>query len=89
MNNHLNKILRGTKVKINENKSDISPSIQKVFTDTSYDTAKSMTDKEKIVFRDILEKTNYYNRIPTKGRLSERDRFIKHELLNDVIRILN
>ena len=48
-----------------------------------------MTDKEKIVFGDILEKTNYYNRIPTKGRLSERDRFIKHGHLNDVIRILN
>ena len=37
----------------------------------------------------MLEKTNYYNRIPTKGRMSGRDKNIKKYLDNDVRRILN
>ena len=39
--NHPIKMLRGTKVKINENKYKISPGIRKVLVDQSYDTAKS------------------------------------------------
>ena len=45
--------------------------------------------KEKVVFRDILSKTGYYNRKPTKRRMSGRDRCIKNDLDNDVRRILN
>ena len=48
-----------------------------------------MNDTEKLVFRDILQKTKYYNRIPTKRRLSGRDRYIKKDHDNDVRRILN
>ena len=48
-----------------------------------------MTDKDKLVFRDILQKTGYYNRKPTKGCLTGRDRHIKYDLDNDVSRILN
>ena len=48
-----------------------------------------MTDSEKIVFRDILQKTDYYNRIPTKGRMSGRDKYIRNELDNDVSKISN
>ena len=33
-----------------------------------------MTDKDKLIFRDILKKTDYYNRKPTKGCLTSRDR---------------
>ena len=33
-----------------------------------------MTDNDKVTFRDILQKTDYYNRKPTKGRLTGRDR---------------
>ena len=36
----------------------MNPGIQKVFTDTSYNTPKSGIDMEKIVFRDILQKTD-------------------------------
>ena len=79
----------GTEVEISGNKYDITPGLQKVFTDTKYETAKSMSDMEKVVFRDILSKTNYFNRKPTKGRISGRDRFIKNDLDNDVRRILS
>ena len=47
-----------------------------------------MNDKDKIVFRDMLQKTNYYNRIPTKERMSGRDKYFKNDLDNDVRRIL-
>ena len=89
INNHRNKMLRGTKVEINENLNNISPGIRNVLVDQSYDTAKSMTDKDKLFFRDILQKTGYYNRIPTKGRWMSRDRYIKYDLDNHVSRILN
>ena len=81
-------MLRGTKVEINENKYIISPGCRKVLVDQSYDTPKSMTDKDKLIFRDILQKTGYYNHKPTKGRLTGRDRHIKYNLDNDVSRIL-
>ena len=48
-----------------------------------------MTDIEKLVFRVILQKTDYYRRWPTKGRMSGRDRYFKNDLNNDVRRILN
>ena len=83
------KMLRGTKVEINENKYNITPGLRKVLVDQSNDTAKSMTDKDKLIFRDILQKTGYYNRKPTKGHLTGRDRYIKNDLDNDVSRILN
>ena len=40
LNNHPNKTPRGTKVEINENEYNITPCLQKVFSDHSYDTAK-------------------------------------------------
>ena len=50
------KMIRGTEVKINDNKYNITPGIQKVLVDSKYKTAKSMKDTEKIVLRDILKK---------------------------------
>ena len=47
-----------------------------------------MTHKDKLIFRDILQKTSYYNRKSTKSRMSGRDRYIKNDLDNDVMRIL-
>ena len=80
----------GIKIKINnEYEYNITPGLQKEFTDHTYDTAKSLIDKDKVIFRQILWKTGYYNRKPTKGRLSGRDRYIKNELNNDVIRSMN
>ena len=78
----------GTEVEISGNKYDITPGLQKVFTDTKYKTAKSMSNTEKVVIRDILSKTSYYSRKPTKGRMSGRDRYFKKDLDNDVRRIL-
>ena len=68
------KIPGGTNVKIGGNKYDITPGLQKIFTDTTYETAKSISDTKKVVFKDILSKTNFYNRILTKGKMSGRDR---------------
>ena len=48
-----------------------------------------MSDIEKLVFRDILQKTDYYKRLPTKSRMSGRDRYNKNDLDNDIRRILN
>ena len=79
----------GTEVEISGNKYDITPGLHRVFTDVKYETAKSMSDTEKVVFRDTLSKTGfYYSRKPTKGRMSGRYRYIKNDLDNDVRRIL-
>ena len=59
LNNHPIKTPGGSNMKINENEYNITPSLQKVFTDTKYETVKSMSDTEKVGFRDILQKTNY------------------------------
>ena len=53
------KILDGTEVRINEIKYNITPSMQKVLIDSSYKTAKSMNDKDKVVFKDMLQKTDF------------------------------
>ena len=65
INEHPIKMLRGTQVQINENKYIIPPGIRKVLVDQSNDTAKSMTEKDKLIFRDISQKTSYYSRKPT------------------------
>ena len=89
LNKYPIKMLRGTMVEINDTEYNITPGIQKVFTNQSYNTAKSRNDTEKLVFGDILQKTEYYKRIPTKGRMSGRDKYIKNDLDNDVRRFLN
>ena len=83
------KMVRGTKVEINGSEYNITPGLQKVFTDKTYDAANSMTDTEKVIFRDILQKSNYNNRKRQKGPMSGRDRYIQYELDNEVRRILN
>ena len=47
-----------------------------------------MSDKKKLIFRDILHKTIFYKRATTKGRMSGRDKFVQNDLDNDVSRIL-
>ena len=79
----------GNKIKINEHEFNITPGLQKVLTDTKYEAAKSMRDMEKVVFRDILQKTNYNTYKHGKGNMSGRDRYIRYELDADVSRILN
>ena len=49
---------------------NISPGIRKVIVNQSYDTAKPLTDKDKLIFRDILQEAGYCNRKPTKDLLT-------------------
>ena len=51
INNHPIKSLRRIKVEINENKNNISPGFRKGLVDQSYDTGKSMTDNDKLIFK--------------------------------------
>ena len=44
---------------------------------------------DKVAFRYMLHKNEYYNRQPTKGRNSGRDRYLKNNLDNDVRRSSN
>ena len=79
----------GTNEKNNENEYNITQDLQKVFTNHSYDTAKSMSDKNKVIFRDILLKTGYYKHTPGRGRMQGRDRYIRYELEDDVRKFSN
>ena len=88
LNNYPIRTPGGTQIEIDDNKYNITPGLQKVFTDTSYDVAKSLSDTEKVVFRDMLLKTGYYDRKPTKRRTSGHDRYFEKHLDNDAIRIL-
>ena len=82
-------ILRGTEVQINDKKFNLTPGIQKMLVDSSYNTIKSIIDMKKVLFRDMLQKTECYNRIPTKQCQSGRDKYIKNNLDNDVRKLLN
>ena len=88
INNYPIKMIKRTKVEIDGNEYNITSGIQNVLTDKSYDTAKSMSDDEKVVFRDILQKTNYNTYKRGKGNMSGRDRYIRYELDDEVRRIL-
>ena len=84
LNGYLVEILGGTEVENTDNKFNINPGIQKVLVDSSYYTIKSMKDMDNVVFRDMLQKTDYYNRIPAKRRISGFDKYVKNNLDNDV-----
>ena len=78
----------GTKIKVNENEYDWTKGIRNVLTKKTYKSIKSLNDNEKVVLRDFLSKTGYYNRKPTKGKPSGLDNYIKNELDDDVRKIL-
>ena len=80
-NGYLIKILGGTKIEIKGKKYNMTPVFRKVLVHSKYETAKSMNDMDKVIFRDFLQKTNYHDRIPTKGRISGRDKCIKTILM--------
>ena len=88
LSNHQIKTPGGSNIKKYKNEYNITPGLQKVFTDAKYETAKSMSDTEKVVFRNIVQKTNYNKNKPGEGKMSGRDRYIKYELDDDVRRIL-
>ena len=88
INNYPIKMVGGTKLEIIDNEYNISSGLQKVFTNKSYDTANSMNNMERVIFRDILQKTNYNNRKRQKGPMSGRDRYIQNKLDDDVRKFL-
>ena len=83
------KILTGTQVEINDNKNNITPGTRKLLVDSTHKVAKSMKENDRLVFRYISQKTNYYKRKTSKGLMSGRDRYIRNELDHDVKRSLN
>ena len=58
LNGYPVELFDGTEVEINDEKYSIIPAFQEVLTETSYNTEKSMKDMEKLVFGDILQKTD-------------------------------
>ena len=88
LNGFLVEKIGGNKIKIDGSEYNITSGLQKVFTDKSYDIANSMSDTVKVIFRDILQKTNYINRKRKKGPMSGRDRYIQNKLDDDVRKIL-
>ena len=52
LNNYPIKRLRGTEVEIIDKEYNVTPGIQKVFTDSSYNTAKSMKDMKKYLTKN-------------------------------------
>ena len=89
LNNYPIKTPRGTIIEINENEYNLTSGLQKVLTDKTYDTAKSMSDKDKVIFRDFILKTGYYKYKRGKGIMSGGDKNIRYELDNEVRRILD
>ena len=53
INNYPIKMVGGTKIEINDSEYNITSGLQKALTSKSYDTANSMNDMEKVIFRDI------------------------------------
>ena len=83
-NRHPGKVVGGTEEEINNKKVNITRGIQKVLVDTSYYSAESMNDEDKVVFGDMLQKIGYHNNKSIKGRISGRDKHIKNNLSKDV-----
>ena len=55
------KILGGTEVEINDKKYNKSPGIQKLLTDTSSIPLKKLNDKDREIFKSILESLDFEN----------------------------
>ena len=71
-------------VKIGENKYEITPSIQKALTETSYNFT-TMSDDDILTFSKILNDINYN---PNEDNSSTRQKYIKNQLKSRVQNIL-
>ena len=78
----------GTKIQADEDEYDLTKGIRNVLTKKTYKSIKLLNDNEKVVLRDFLSKTGYYNRKPSKGKPSGLDNYIKNDLDDDVRKIL-
>ena len=61
LNRHPINILRGTEIEINSNKYNITPSLQKVFTETSSIPLKKLNDKDSANYVSILKDLSFQN----------------------------
>ena len=61
------KMLRGTEVEINDKKFNITPNLQKVFSQTFNIPLKKLNDQEWEIFKNILETLNFENYEPKSG----------------------
>ena len=68
LNNHPNNILRGTEIEINGNKYNITPGLQKVFTETSNLPLKKLNDKDGETYVKILKDFNFQNYQAVSGK---------------------
>ena len=73
-------MLRRTKVGINENKYNISPGIRKVLVDQSYDSAKSVSDRDKL-FSEI----SYRKQVIIIANLQKVGRQVVIDILNTIL----
>ena len=55
------KVLRGTEVEINDKNFNVTPNLQKVFTQTSIIPLKKLNDQEWEIYKNILETYNLEN----------------------------
>ena len=61
LNNHPIKISRGTEVEINNNKYNITPGIQNLFTEISNIPLKKLNDKDREICENILKHLIFEN----------------------------
>ena len=63
-----NEKLGGNKLKTNEKIFNITPSIQKVITDTSIIPLKKLNDKDREIFNNVLESLDFENYKAIRGQ---------------------
>ena len=66
-NGHPVQMIRGTEVEINDKKINITPNIQKDFTQTSNIPLKKLKDQEWEIYKNILETLDFGNYKPKSG----------------------
>ena len=79
--------LRGNRLEIDGEQFNVTPEIQKTFTDTNFNFNNThMDDENVLIFDKILNSLNYD---PSKDSKSKRTKFFKNDLKNRVHKIKN
>ena len=66
----------------------ISPGLQNALVYSSNDTMKTMSNVDKVNFKDVLHTTEYYNCKPKKGKLSGREKYPREKPGNESLKKL-
>ena len=93
LNNHPINILRDTEIEIKSNKYDITPGLQKVFTETSNIPLKKLNDKERETYVNILKDLNFksYEAVSGEnksGRYKHSKAIFKNNLKGQGVKII-